>query len=310
MKKTSEIIGLPIISIQDATERGTVKDIIINDSKGAIDYIVVEEGIKLQGTNVIASKQVIGIGEYALTIENADAIIDINTVDDAMEMAQKNVPVRGTRVLSKKGRLIGESGDYYVDENKMCLIAAIEFINSNTKELVSLIPRSKVITFGKDYIVVEEDVEKYFMASENADCEYESQTNSFNDSYEIKTDDEIAIQNEVLHAEVFSKADTDSLEEFIELRDTIPATPVINNTEKTQNKSKNPYVKNMSKNNASTLFEQKQRQFLMGKKVTKNIFDIEGNVLVNMGTLIDELILDKVSDSGKMVELVMNNCPN
>ena len=62
-------------------------------------------------------------------------------------------------------------------------------------------------------------------------------------------------------------------------------------------------------NNAANLFEQRQRQYLVGRKATKTIVDNFGSVIVNEGTVINDEIIDSAKASGKLVELVMNNKP-
>jgi len=159
MKKTQKILGLPIISISDGMEVGKVKSIIINAEKGAIDYIAVDSGIQIFSARVIATEDILGIGEYALTIENEDVITDISKIPSAIQLLQKDIRVKGTKVLTKKGSLIGEIGDIYVDENNGCRITGLEFIADITQKQIRLIPRDSVITFGKNLTVVTEDVE-------------------------------------------------------------------------------------------------------------------------------------------------------
>ncbi len=159
MKKTQKILGLPIISISDGTEVGKVKSIIINAEKGAIDYMVVDSGIQIFSARVIPNEDVLGIGEYALTIENEGVITDIGRIPAAIQLLQKDIQVKGTKVLTKKGRLIGEIGDIYIDENDNCRITGLEFIADITQKKVRLIPSDSVITFGKNLTVVKEDIE-------------------------------------------------------------------------------------------------------------------------------------------------------
>ncbi len=159
MKKTKEIIGLPIISISDGIEVGRVKTVIINAEKGAIDYVVVDSGIQILSAKVIPTEYVLGIGEYALTIENEDAINDIGKIPAAIDLLQKNIQVKGTKVLTKKGRLIGEIGDMFIDEEDNCNIVGLEYIADITQKSIRIIPRDSIITFGKNLIVVKEDVE-------------------------------------------------------------------------------------------------------------------------------------------------------
>lgn len=158
MKKTQEIIGLPIIRISDGVEVGKVKGVIINADKGSVDYIVVDSGIQILSATVISTDNVLGIGEYALTIQNDDAIKDISKIPAAIDLLQKNIQVRGTKVLTRKGSLIGEIGDIYIDEDQCCNIIALEYIADVTQKNIRLIPRKSIITFGKNLVVVADDV--------------------------------------------------------------------------------------------------------------------------------------------------------
>jgi uncharacterized protein YrrD len=159
MKKTQNILGLPIISISDGVEVGKVKSIIINADRGAIDYIIVDSGIQIFSARVIPTEDVLGIGEYALTIENEGVITDISKVPAAIQLLQSDIKVKGTKVLTKKGRLIGEIGDIFIDDDDNCKITGLEFIADITQKQVRIIPRESVITFGKNLTVVKEDVE-------------------------------------------------------------------------------------------------------------------------------------------------------
>ncbi len=199
MKKSKEIIGLPIISISDGTEVGKVKTVIINAEKGAIDYVVVDSGIQILSAKVIPTEYVLGIGEYALTIENEDAINDISKIPAAIDLLQKNIQVKGTKVLTKKGRLIGEIGDIYVNEDDNCTIIGLEFIADITQKNVRIIPRDSIITFGKNLVVVKDDVEATLLNNaaqianpvEQVDAEKKSSEHSLNQPNNNVTEEEI-----------------------------------------------------------------------------------------------------------------------
>lgn len=158
MKKTREIVGLPIISISDGIEVGKVKAVVFNAEKGAIDFIVVDSGIQIVGTRIIPAGSVLGIGEYALTIEDSEKMVDISKVPAAIDLLQKDIQIKGTKVLTKKGRLVGQIGEVFVDEDNKCSITCLEFTaeNSNT---IRMLPRRNVITFGKNLIIVTDDFE-------------------------------------------------------------------------------------------------------------------------------------------------------
>ena len=65
--------------------------------------------------------------------------------------------------------------------------------------------------------------------------------------------------------------------------------------------------KGATENNAASLFEQRQRQYLSGRRATKTIADNAGNVLINEGMLISDEAIDAAKLSGKLIELIMNN---
>lgn len=293
MKKTQKILGLPIISISDGMEVGKVKSIIINAEKGAIDYIVVDSGIQIFSARVIPNEDVLGIGEYALTIENEGVITDINRLPAAIQLLQKDIHVRGTKVLTKKGRLIGEIGDIYIDEVDNCSITGLEFIADITQKKVRIIPRDSVITFGKNLTVVKEDVESSLLdtplqlASDDRLPEFEKKNDeNIEEYYSIpNTDSYISSEGEAAYKEVSSEVS------FVEEPEVVPE----------------PAPVSEGDNNAAILFEQRQRQYLKGRRATKTIADNSGNVIISEGMLIDDQVIDEAKQKGKLIELVMNN---
>ncbi|HEX2944716.1 MAG TPA: PRC-barrel domain-containing protein [Clostridia bacterium] len=272
MKKTQKILGLPIISISDGLEVGRVKSIIINADRGAIDYIVVDSGIQIFSARVIPTQDVLGIGEYALTIENNDVITDISKIPAAIQLLQNDIRVKGTKVLTKKGRLIGEIGDIYIDDNDNCRITGLEFIADITQKQIKLIPRDSVITFGKNLTVVKEDIEVSLLDtaaqldSEPGIGDFEKKNNSYI-AYPASLPDE--------YAEPAATAE--------------------------------PQQTVSEEDNASVLFEQRQRQYLKGRYATKTIVDNTGSVIISEGMQIDDAIIDEAKAKDKLIELVMNN---
>lgn len=282
MKKTQEILGLPIISISDGMEAGKVKSIIINSEKGAIGYFVVDNGVQIFGAGIIPAGAVLGIGEYALTIENIDVITDINQIPEAVDLFKKDVRVTGTDVMTKKGRLIGKINDIFIDEDNSCIISGLEFVGNITDNTVKLIPRDSVVTFGKKLTVVKESVEGSLLnmpeqlssggsvtVSGNGHSDKNSDNAFKKDSMTTQTG-ETAQKNIEEHAEAdLSDEDNDG--------------------------------------STNVLFEQKQRQYMMGRKATKTITDNAGNVIINKDEVIDDQIIENAKAKGKLVELVMHN---
>ena len=288
MKKSQQIIGLPVISIAEGNEEGKVKDIVINAETGTIDYFVVDSGIQVLGTRVIPSGNILGIGEYALTIPNPEAISDIAGLPAAIDLLQKNITVKGTKVLTKKGSLIGETGDIYIEPDNECSITGIEFIADAAQKTIRLIPRSSVITYGKTLLVVEDNVQSKLLDDPSALPE----TDAFDEPISEEPVSAVNIPSEPEpEPEALKETELDLVEEQAAV--VHPSEPVIAQQEQ--------------RSTAAELFEARQRQYLKGRKATKNITDNQGMLIIRAGEAITELVMDRAKSCGKMIELVMNN---
>lgn len=307
MKKTQKILGLPIISISDGLEVGRVKSIIINAERGAIDYIVVDSGIQIFSARVIPTEDVLGIGEYALTIENEGAITDISRIPAAIQLLQNDIRVKGTKVLTRKGRLIGEIGDIYIDDNDGCKITGLEFIADITQKQLKLIPRETVITFGKNLTVVKEDIEASLLdtpAQLDPDAGY--------DNFEKKNDPFVVEAEGTSYADAAAAFDTyrsfDSVQTPAETFSTVSEElPAQETAEFAQETAESVQPAAVETDNASVLFEQRQRQYLKGRYATRTITDNMGNVIIGEGMMIDDAVIDDAKSRDKLIELVMNN---
>lgn len=371
MKKIQEIIGLPIISISDGIEVGRVKNVITNAAKGAIDYIVVDSGVQILSAKIIPSVNILGIGEYALTIENEEAINDLSKLPPAIDLLQKNIQVTGNKVLTKKGRLIGEVGDIYVDENDNCSIQGLEYIADITHKNIRIIPRASVITFGKNLVVVIEEVENTLLdklddikADNNAQEIEKKNLMSNGRNYNKELPENIVIETDKLIAaegdSLFKEIDTSyqkQYSEFSMLETTGEDFPLAQNDDSEYDdlyesyndiylgndfkeytesiilkdgssdeklfkvddeevvqitQSQNSYTDKASnvpstQSGTISLFEQRQKQYLNGRKATKTITANSGEVIISEGSIITDEVIDFAKGNGKLIELVMNN---
>ncbi len=319
MKTAQQIIGLPVVSIFDGNEIGKVKNVIINASKGTIDFFVIDSGIRSLAGGVIPAERVLGIGEYALTIQQPDDISDIVKIPAAIELMQKNITVRGTRVLTKKGSLLGETGDIYINDEELSYsITGVEFIPEKSATQSGIIPRSSIITFGKNLLVVQEDVIDRLIETPSA-IEAVSEDEKKNDNLDSESATPVVSAESVVTDEIFVSPDAgadelfkiDDLYSDISLRIPVPHDPeeIILAPEMSHNPEEMSETKAPTDEpslSAAELFESRQRQYLVGKKVTKTIYSADGNIIVTAGEIItDQMILD-VKSSGKLIELVMN----
>ncbi len=315
MKTAQQIIGLPVVSIFDGNEIGKVKSVIINASKGTIDFFIIDSGIRSLAGGVIPAERVLGIGEYALTIQQPDDISDIVKIPAAIELMQKNITVSGTRVLTKKGSLLGEAGDIYFNDEESYNITGVEFVPAKSATQSGIIPRSSIITFGKNLLVVQDDFIDKLIETPSAIEEIpEDEKKNFNSELELPVSQDKVIADEVMTQPVTElKDDLFRIDGFETKTDANSTDPF---------KSEEPVVEldfNLLPENSeilstvdeasmspTELFEHRQRQYLVGKKVTKAIFDASGGVLVSAGEVITDDLIQRVKENGKLIDLVMN----
>ncbi|GEN51911.1 PRC-barrel domain-containing protein [Halobacillus faecis] len=154
MKKSVEIIGFPIISISAGEEIGKVKSIVINPEKGSVDFLTVEHEDWQVSVKAIPFQKIIGIGEYAITVESSHSILDLNEIPIANQLINKKVSITGARVMTRVGELVGEITEYYVNETNGQIISVdVSTAEQNNFEVSS----EYIITYGENLIILNEE---------------------------------------------------------------------------------------------------------------------------------------------------------
>lgn len=161
MKKSTQISGLPIINISEGNQVGKVKSLVINPDKGSVDFLTIEHEDWQVSVKAIPFKKVVGIGEYAVTIESENAIIDLNEIPIANQLVNKKIKITNTKIMTRKGELIGEVQEYFVDQDSGHILGMQLTAGSKQVALSS----NSVVTFGKDIIIVKEDAASNFLDS-------------------------------------------------------------------------------------------------------------------------------------------------
>ncbi|WP_137744272.1 PRC-barrel domain-containing protein [Robertmurraya siralis] len=249
MKTSTQINSLPIISILDGNQVGKVKSLVINPDKGSVDFLMIDHEEFQVSVKAIPFKKVVGIGEYAVTIDSENAVIDLNEIPIANQLVNKKIKITGTKVMTRKGELIGEAIEYFIDQETGNILGMQ--LKLTDKEVA--LPSESVVTFGKDIIIVKEDAASYFL-------------NSVEELEGKNVTDELA--------EAYSDSSAVTVAEDEEI----------------------------------TSLKEKQIELLIGKKLTKDIYDKEGVLLFSEGTYLTAEQIQKAQAEGPsiVVELSMN----
>ncbi|MBO8159824.1 PRC-barrel domain-containing protein [Thermosyntropha sp.] len=235
MKKSQEIIGLPVFSIIDGAKIGQVKDLVINPEEGKVDFILVGNSSWYEGAKVLPFKDVVGIGEHAVTTESQSMLLSVDESEDAKNLLSRNIQIKGTRVLTNKGNLIGVISEFEVDGDTGKL-ARLEYKTAQDEMKLEVIEAEDVLTYGSEVVVVREKGFEY--------------------------------AKKVVQPEDISRdEDQETVSE------------------------------------GAAFFKERQKVFLLGKKVIQDIKDGKGEVLIPEGTVVTEEVIALAEANDRFVEL-------
>lgn len=310
MKRSAELLGLSVISIEDGKELGRVSDLIINPSKGIIQYFIIDNGLKYLGFKILPFQLVEGVGEYAVTVQSSSAVSDMSEEPEINGLLEKDVRVKGTKILTKKGKLVGTVADFVVDEEDGGKIHSCLMEPVAQKGVTVPVTSDNIITFGKDVLVIGTEPELTGPGGGNGnDVAGAAQS--------VPAVNKPAVQEEEPKQEISKQAEQPEAEVKPVVSQEPAAAPVAEQAAPDQPKAEQPKAEptkaeekpeqqKQEKSEAARLFEQRQRQYLMGRKVSKRIESDKGEVIAEEGQVITNELIDKAKAAGKFSELSMN----
>ncbi len=300
MKKSTDIVNLPVFSISEGKEVGHVSSLLINAEKGTVDYMIVKTASLEFGIKAVPFEKIEGIGDYAVTIENEGVIVELSNVPSAHEMLTKNVQLIGSKIISKKGSLLGQVGEYYLDNISGKILGSMLMISDKTS-VDQIVLAEHVVTYGKEVVIVQEDILEKLVS-------YQTFIDKVADS-EKKHDGTVVMstaQATVTVPEHTLHAGADFVAVTTEVKTAIAEEKVTNIVDNVTN----IYEATIAKEefDARRQLEDRHILFMMGKRLTKDFFGENGEVLIPKDTLLtEELILRvKALGSSKLLELSMS----
>ena len=250
MKKSADILRLPVISISEGKQVGTVKDLVIDASLGAVVALVVDDGSWFLGAKVLPFNAITGLGESAVTIESTSILAPVASIPRLEQLMAAGVRVIGTRTLTRSGFMGGKVVEISIDETGRVSFCEIE---ENIGERIQ-IPVQQIVTFGKDVLIINGPVDSNGRSPMGA--------RPLDGTVSRVMQNPVAMTQE---APAAAPAD-----------------------------------------DAAQLFEEKQRRYLLGKRVNRRISANDGSVIIDQGAEITEEILQRIREEDKMIELTMN----
>ena len=324
MKKSVEIIGLPVISITEGRELGMSKSLLIDAPNGSVAAITIEDEDWYRGVKLLPYSSVIAIGEDAVTITNSENILTLEDAGDYEAMMDANIKIIGTKAITKSGTIQGKVVEIYIGDNGKIEKCEIEGRDGSISEIVS----EQISIFGKQVTVIDSDFEKKTEIiapvetpavaapkTEVPKAEIKEAPKAEAPKVEVKeapkaeapkVEVKEAPKAEAPKVEVKEapKAETSKVEEAPKTE--TPKAEAPKPQVKEAPKTETPKTVDAAAQMADKATEERHRRFLLGKTVTKDIVSATGVVLAKTGDVVTEEILQKVKMANMFIDLSMN----
>ena len=298
MKKSVDILGLPVISITEGRELGMSKTLLIDAPNRVVAAITIEDEDWYRGVKLIPYDNVIAVGDDAVTVNHSENILTLDAAGDFETLLDDNIRVIGTKAITRTGVIQGTITENFIGKDgsiEKCEITAPE---GSTSEVTA----DQVSIFGKEVTVIspEGDAGK---KSDAADAPAASAVTTSAEEPAAEPATEPAAEESAASAETPAEdtaaAAEPSAEPTIEelaVEDAPAETPAAEAAAEEPAEDKN----------ADRVNEDRHRRFLLGKKATRTIKMDNGVVIVEAGADITEEVLQKAKLGNKFIELSMS----
>ena len=289
MKKSVDILGLPVISITEGRELGMSKTLLIDAPNRIVAAITIEDEDWYRGVKLIPYDNVIAVGDDAVTINNSENILTLDAAGDFETLLDDNIRVIGTKAITRTGVIQGNITEIYIGDDgsiEKCEITAPE---GSTSEVTA----DQVAIFGKEVTVISPEGD----AGKKSDAASAPAAPAVKETVAKPAAAEPAPAPAVPEPAPAPAAEASAAEESApETPAEEPAAEPAAEEESTADDDKN----------AERANEDRHRRFLLGKKATRTIKMDNGVVIVEAGADITEEVLQKAKLGNKFIELSMS----
>lgn len=267
MKKSKEIVNSPVISIQEGQEVGIVKELIVNAEKKGVEFLLVEKSEGAREGEIMAIP-------FRETIGVGDYAVTIESQGTLMDLSKMNI---AGNLLDKKTEIIDEK---VITRKGKLLGTVTEYtVDPDNGSIPEIHLISEENTGEENKIPLEEIIsigQQLVIVTEEAAKYVEKEKEpvpepTIPEEPQISSEPEMPFEPEV---ELEIQEDAEVSQES---------------------------------GSSVEMFIERQKKYLLGKELKKDLKDTEGNTMAAEGTVISEELFQQVQEMGrqKVIELTM-----
>lgn len=303
MKKLTELLGKPVLSLYESVTQGIVKDALFDKYFKKLKYLVLFDDNEFQEEKLINIGEIYSNGENAIIIKNNACINDKSKIVDEISNPINNL------VYTTLGTLLGTATDIIFDD-KYYIQKIV--LNSGTE-----INIENVVTSGKDAMFVQDENNLVKL------CSFRKKTITNNTSNkQIKVEILSQSKGNIIDSKTVEyNADSNLSNEVINSNENLLAKNISNDTNSQMEFDKNnsselfntepnvdavpikPKKKTILQQDCLPKIVASKNNFLIGRKVTKNIYSFNHELIIKKNTRVTEKTIVTAKSHSKIKEL-------
>ena len=151
MKSCKTITGTVVIEIEKGMGLGEVHEVFVDE--GVNLTFVIKSKQSEQPFALLSSKNIQGIGDFAVMVENSSVFQELQEADLKV-LNDKQGSIFDEIVITIDGNKVGTVVDYHIDEkNEIGYLV----VNSEDDSEEIQIPKSRILMIGKEYIILNDE---------------------------------------------------------------------------------------------------------------------------------------------------------
>lgn len=151
MKSCKTITGTVVIEIEKGMGLGEVHEVFVDE--GVNLTFVIKSKQSEQPFALLSSKNIQGIGDFAVMVENSSVFQELQEADLKV-LNDKQGSIFDEIVITIDGNKVGTVVDYHIDEKNE--IGYLVVNSEDTSEEIQ-IPKSRILMIGKEYIILNDE---------------------------------------------------------------------------------------------------------------------------------------------------------
>jgi uncharacterized protein YrrD len=155
--KATQLLKLPVISVDDGSQAGTVSEVLYNPQHNKVDGLLVSGGGMFSGDKILLSEHISSIGEDAVMVASGESLIEKKDAPEQVQQTvQSNTFLTKTTVLAENGEELGSISDvaFTLPSGTVTQLEVSQGALHDTAQGRAIISPQHIKTIGEDALIV------------------------------------------------------------------------------------------------------------------------------------------------------------